>query len=296
MTQQDSTTNAGLQVRVASATPPRQTPTEKRRQLVELEYGLRAMELHLGTVEEELKSLEGFSLTRLLAGIKGDRAERIQETRQRMEELRSKFDAAVANVEAMRQEVGELEEAFEGAGATTTRPGQETVAKPHDDLPAGPATTPESRGGTPAPQDLEARIRIIQRAIAAGDEARKGLLAELDTACRLGHCNVANANAVMGGLLGSAEGRARKDMGERIRADIRRFLRRFDEAVAIDPGSGCLEEAEVRVELERFADVFNAHWLLPNCVERGEVDRLLESFSLADMLLEKRLNAAKARP
>ncbi len=94
---------------------------ERRRQLVDMEYGLRALELHAAALQQELQSLEGFSLTGLLAGLKGDRDARIEEVRGRLQEVREKYEAGEAAIEVLQSEVDQLERQLTTGGGDDVR-------------------------------------------------------------------------------------------------------------------------------------------------------------------------------
>lgn len=265
---------------------------EKRRRLVEMEYGLRAIELHLAAVEQELKSLEGFSLTGVLASLKGDRGVRIEEARRQVQDVQGKFEAAEAAIEALRREVEAIELRLAATGGTGAQP-EHTVLSA---LPqTGEAMTPPTGGVEPAaqvPQTPAARIKAIQRAIDACEETRKGLLAEMETAGTLGRCNVAVVSGPLRALVNGARDRTRDMLGQRVRGDLRRFLGRYADAIAAgEPAMS--EEEDVRLKLERAAEQFSGAWLQPNREASQATDDVLQTLALAEMLLEKRLNVTK---
>jgi len=286
--------NAGERRDLPGAQPERRGE-DKRKQLVEMEYSLQAIELHMASIGRELESLEGFTLTGLLARIKGDRALRIEQAREQWDEIGDKLAKATAAVEALRREVEEIERLRKSERST----GLIGRANPSRDAHSGAAAAPrlggEAAGGSQKTFGPEEQAKIIQRAIALCEECRKGLLAEIETAGRLGKCNVVAANKMISGLLGATTNRARKEMGQRIRDDLRRLSGRLDEVIASGPSSALPEESDARTKLAHFAEHFDGRWLAPGADGSGTVDAILQTLCLIEMLLEKRLNDATRR-
>lgn len=277
-------------VRAPTTGHSQQSPCDvKRRQLVETEYGLRALGLHLAAVEQELLSLEGFSLTGVLASLRGDRRARIEEARKQVQNVQSKYDATAAAADSLRQEVEALEQRLLAPG--------EHVAQPAPSAPPGapiapPSTCPEAVPAAQVPQTPAGRIKAIQRAIDVCEEARKGLLAEMETASTLGRCNVAAPRGLLNSLVGGARDRTRNMLGQRVRSDLRRFLGRYAEAIAA--GSPAIpEEEDLRSKLEHAAEQFSGAWLQPNREANQATDDIIQGLALAEALLEKRLNEAQ---
>lgn len=270
------------------ADPP--TPTsqrDKRRQLVDMEYGLRALQLHAAALEEELQSLEGFSLTGLLAGLKGDRNARIEEVRGRLQEVREKYEAGEAAIEVLQTEVDELERQLATGGGDARL--RQTAATELPDVGEAPASSSGNLGPPPeARRPNEEQIKLIQRAIEAGEDARKGLLAELETASSLGRCNIIAVRGGLKGLLDGTRDRTRDMLAKQVRCDLRRFLGRYAEAIAA--GAPAIpEEQSVQLNLQEAAEKFTGAWLQATPGAHQAADDLVQALALAGMLLEKRL-------
>lgn len=266
---------------------------EKRQQLVEAEYGLKAIRMQLAAMVQDLESLESLTVTSLLARIKGDRSDRIRGARQQVRQVQDKLAETADAVDALRREVEESEQRRE-IERTTSESRKERLSEGDYRVsqPGGPSHE-ESAGGDEAVIIAEDRIKIVRRAAELCEEARKGVMAEMETAGRLDKCNVAAVNAVASGLLGATTDHARKEMGQRVRNDVRRLLTHLDEAIAAGPSPAIAEELDARAKLARFAEQFDGRWFARHYPGSEAVDELLHTLELVDMLLERRLNDAR---
>lgn len=266
---------------------------EKRKRLVEMEYGLQAIESHLASIIRELESLESFTLTSLLARIRGDRTARIEETRERGQQVRDKLAETVAAVETLRREVEEIEHHRATEHPISGTSNGSSCAAGSGVAPPGKAASTEPADAPANDSTSEKHIKAIQRAIGSCNETRKGLLAEMEAAGTLGQCNIAAANVLISGLLGATTDRARKEIGRRVRGDVHRFSVCFNEVIAAGPAPAIAEELDARAKLAYFAEHFDGRWLQPSYPGSEAVDNLLQTLSLVDMLLEKRMKDAE---
>ncbi len=270
------------------------TDRERRKKLVDLEYGLRALEAHAAALAGELRDLEGFSLSSILAGLRGNRLSRIEELRIRLDEVQQKCAAAEAAATAVREEIGDLESSTGGGfnAADQTSCQQPETCPPCGDTPAGDSGSSSGQAATSKPPDsADERRRVIQRAIEACTETRKGLLAEMETASTLGRCNVLAVRGGLNGLLRATRNRTRTQLANQVRNDLRRFLSRYAEAIAVGVPP-IPEEEEVLRQLGHAADHFSGDWLRLCSGATSAADDLVQALALADMLLEKRLKDA----
>jgi hypothetical protein len=270
---------------LAGGPPLERQRDEKRKRLVELEYGLRAIALHVAAVQAELKDLEGFSITGLISGIKGDRTARAQVARQQIAELEAKLEAGAADIESLRHEVEKLDQRIAAQPMVAAKPTTPSAGTP---LPTTGQTLAASAAAQPNP---EAQAKLIERAAEALQAARKGLLADLETVSAFGRVNLGSLIGGAKGVRAATQARARSEASERLRSDILRFLRRFDEAVA---PLATIEETEVRTKLEQAAESLTSKRFGLNQLTQTMADDVLQTFALADMLLEKRLNDLKS--
>ncbi|HVP13426.1 MAG TPA: hypothetical protein VMV94_19795 [Phycisphaerae bacterium] len=269
-----------------------QADREKRRRLVEMEYGLQAIELHMASVVRELEWLEGFTLTSLLARVRGNRESRIREIHQQMEHLQSKIQEATAAIDALRQEVEQSEQLLAGHEGGN-RPLEATAsAERRGTAQAGGSAALKTQHGCTPDQADERQIAAIRRALGACEEARKGLLMQVEAAGSLDQCNVAAVNTIVSGMLGAATDHARKGMAQQVRSDIHRLLRCWAEADKGNRSSASTEELNVRPALEEIANNLDGAWFMPGWLYNEPIDELHQTLSLASMLLEKRLNDA----
>ncbi len=78
-------------------------------------------------------------------------------------------------------------------------------------------------------------------------------------------------------------------LAKQVRSDLRRFLRRYGEAVAA--GAPAMpEEESLRFNLQEAAEKFTGAWLQATPGAHQAADDLIQTLALAGMLLEKRLN------
>jgi acetylornithine deacetylase/succinyl-diaminopimelate desuccinylase-like protein len=244
----------------------------------------------MASVVRELESLEGFTLTSLLARIKGDRNARIQETRERWSEIEKKLGDTAEAVEALRRGVDEIEKNRSAETPVRSLVEEERAGNGGEAAPVKGAEALGAVGRAPEPRSTDEQAKAIGRVIKLCEDCRKGLSAEIETAGRLGKCKVVAANAVISGLLQATTNRARQELGQRVRDDLRRLSGRFEEVIAAGPPSVLAEESEARAKLAHYAEHFDGRWLVSNAPGGETTDAVFQTLCLVEMLLEKRLN------
>ena len=267
---------------------------DKRKNLVEMQYRLQAMELQVGAAAEEVRSLENFSLTGLLSTLRGNRQERAEEARDQLHQLQTQFDAALDAFETLQRQVTDLEARvaegdraraeYEAAFSAKLRRAEVSGGESADRLGAISIEL----------QSLQNQSEMLKKAIKAGDEARRGMLEEIETLSTMGRCRVAEGHKAISMFINSALKSTYDQCAARVRQGCRRFVQRFEEGMG--PGGLRAEDGteEMHKTLRRIADQFDKNWFFStdDFNSNGYVVGMLQN---ATMIVERRQNEVAER-
>lgn len=232
----------------------------KRAKLVEMQYRLQAMELQAGAVEEELRSLESFSMTGLLSSLRGDRRERIESARDQLHHLQTQLDAALNAFTSLRAQVSELEKRAEAGDQARAQYEAAFAAKLHQ-AEVGGGESADRLGIVSAElAELAKQQKLLKQASKAGDEARRGLLEEIETLSTMGRCRVAEGHRAISMVINSALKATYNQCAGRVRQGCRRFATRYAEALG--PAGLSDEDGthEIHETLTRIGNQFDKNW------------------------------------
>lgn len=269
----------------------RQDYEAKRAKLVEMQYKLQAMELQAGAAEEELRSLEKFSMTGLLSSLRGDRQERTERARDQLHHLQTQFDAALDAFTSLEAQVAELEKRVEAGDQARVQYEAAFAAKLRQ-AESGAGESADRLGVVSAElTQLSKQVELLKKAGKAGDEARRGLLEEIETLSTMGRCRVAEGHRAISMLMNTALKATYDQCAGRVRQGCRRYATRYAEALGPD---GIRDEdgtREMHETLTRIGNQFDRNWFFSKeeFNSNGYVLMILEG---ANMLLERRQNEA----
>ncbi|RIK68242.1 MAG: hypothetical protein DCC65_03350 [Planctomycetota bacterium] len=267
---------------------------EKRKLLVDMQYRLQAMELQLAATEEELRALEGVSLSRILHALKGDRASRADAARQALSALNAQYDAAVDAANDLIRQISDIERRLDPDGSARADYERALAAKLRE---AETADTPASAALRDIANRIAAHTAVadtIRRTMAAGDEARTDLLREIETISSLGRCRLAEGARPLEFLMGMARDKIVEDCARRVQHALRRYLSRYDEALATLADGADESARRLRPDLEDAAHAFNAEALLREAAEPPGASALQSLLAETAMVLEQCLNRCTA--
>ncbi len=283
----------------AAAEDVRDHLAEKRRKLLEAEYQLQVMSLQLKSMRTEIKELEGFGLGSLLSRMKGDREARARELNASICELQSEYETIARSLRSLQSEIATLEKQVisssrfpaparkMGAAHSTSK-----LPRPAPNAPAAPSV-PQSPPPAPATDSVpvsSSQVAMLAKAIEAGEEARKDLLQELETASTLGRCQVVQVRGVLSAIMNHARSGTADECASRVRKSIERFLRRREEAIGQNAAPIDTEEESLVAALKKIVAEFKGSWLRPDG-QGTDVAGVIESLT---MYLEKRHRDAKS--
>lgn len=229
---------------------------EKRKKLVELQYKLQAMELQVGAATEELRSLEGFSMTGLLSSLRGNRQERTEEARNQLFHLQTQFDAAADAFTSLEHQVADLEKRLSSGAQARTQYEAAFSAKLRQAETGNGESAARLCAIASELSEMKKQVEHLNKAFEAGDDARKGLLEEIETLSTMGRCRVAEANKAISMVINTALQSTYDQCAGRVRQACRRFAHRFGEAI----GHQGPEVDDLHKALTRIGDQFDKNW------------------------------------
>lgn len=267
---------------------------DKRRLLVEMQYRLHAMELQLAATEEELRSLEGLSLSRIIHTLKGDHASRVDAARQAMAALNVQYDSAESALHSLLTQIAEMETDVGAQDGTRAEyeaafPSTAMVSEPEDTEAARQLRELNNRLGAQA-----VVVRVVQRAIASGERARAELL-QTKPPPGLPRPDGVRAQEIPNCLSPHApDGQGTQREVDRIVIELREYLARFNESLGAMGTEGDESARRLLPALSGAADAFSRNRLLEGADETGSIAALDALLVESNMVLEQCLNRTKA--
>jgi chromosome segregation ATPase len=267
----------------------------RRKELVDAEYRLQAMETQAQALSDELRALGTFSVTSILSGIRGDRQHRIDTTREALAELQAACDQAAASIDAMRAELEELSARAEADSAAQQAREAELTARLKAREAAGDETARRLLALAGECQVVEAYGRGLEKAARACEEALRDLRDEMSTISTMGRCRMAEGNKALSAMMNHARKGVAGESAGRVRQALRRLCHRLQEAVDAAPPGLAPAFGEVRQVLEAAAEQFSGAGLGRSSTGAGSAEELHVTLQQADLLLDKSKTEAKAR-
>lgn len=267
---------------------------EKRKKLVDMQYRLQAMELQVGAATEELRSLENFSLTGLLSSLRGNRQEKAEEARDQLYQLQTQFDAAMDAFETLQRQVTDLETRVAESDKARAEYEKAFSAKLRQTEVGGGESADRLGVITMELSSLQKQSDLLKKAVKAGDDARRGLLEEIETLSTMGRCRVAEGHKAISMFINSQLKKTYDQCAARVRQDCRRFVQRFEEALGPDGLRADDGADEMHKTLKRIADQFEQSWFFSSedFNSNGYVVGMLQN---ATMIVERRQNEVTER-
>jgi len=263
----------------------------RRREMVDRQYQLQALELQVRQAAAEVEQLEGFSLTRLLSGLSGGRKYKAEQARAALERLEDQYDAASEALDALTSRVGELERQSQAAQDARAR----YEAACAERLQAASARGDESAArigdATQAVTRAKEARTLVEKAIEAGNEARRDLLGEIETLSTMGRCRVAEGHRAITAIMNTALKGTVEQCAGRVRTSVRRFARHFGDAVRSVQADANDEVTALQSSLQRIGSELGGPWFQRDGEDSdssGHVNVVLQSADLyLDVLLQK---------
>lgn len=285
-------TFAEVKQQVAGAEELARRQAEKRKALLDAEFRLQTIEIQLRQATAEVTRLEGFSLSSLLGALSGTKTAQLSGARQSLADLEAQYDALAGTVDSLRSEVERLEGDADRADEARRQWAQLCDAK---------AAEIESRGGAAADtmrrldaELAEARssVKRLKRAMEAGDEARRGLLDEIESLSTLGRCRVSEGHRLISTFINHALKSTIDQCAGRVRQQVRRFAHRYREAIGQEADR---ELTDILAALEGVGRDFSRDWFYADSDMNNSSGFVVGLLVTANMHLEKQLNAAGQR-
>lgn len=252
---------------------------------------LRALEVYLEQAQQDLKNLDGLSLTGLLYALTGRKGQAVEKARHEYASLSTEYKAYTRKIEALEIDISKLEKALDEIG--------DVRGLYQAGLQERQAAVESSRGAAAdklqdlrkKKADLERLVNALAKALHAGEEALKDLRDEVHVMGSMGRIRVAEGHGLIRAAVNSARKGAVEECAARVRATVRRFRSRLADAL----GAGCAdaELADLDATLAGLAgEVRSGKWEVKT-VDYDTTDEVDQRLQFANQLVEKKLVEAK---
>lgn len=267
---------------------------EAKALLVENAYKLRSLETHLDALREQLEKLDGFSVDNIVYSILGRKQQQVASYEEQLdafslqheecEQAVDRLEAEVANLDKQLRSYGNVEAEYEALLASK----QEALAGSEQNA----ETLRELTNNVDAATGVVNRIAKAAEAI---EELMRDIRDEVETLSTLGRCRVAEGHKAISAIVNAGRDKTAKLIADHIRQGLRRFNRRFAEA--LDNGDvdddGTL--GDLASLLEQYTQRFDVQWFYNPQDAEESTSNVYDKLYLADSLIDKQLGLAKER-
>lgn len=266
---------------------------DAREALMQVESRMRGVELYLEQARDELKQLEGTSLTGLVYGLLGKKGDRLEKAREACAELERQYEECAETMPRLEQTVADLERELEQVG-NADEEYQRLLAEKQEQLESVDGDHgSEFHKLAEERESVESAIKDISKAIKAGEEALSDLHDEMEIVSTLGRCQVVDARGALRSLMNTSRHKTAGDCAGRVRQSLGRFHRKLNDVISKYGPDAEGNLKQIDDTLDRVSNEFAASWLKDAYTEEQSAEYVERQLQTANMLLEQKMTATR---
>ncbi len=263
--------------------------------LVDTQYGARAIEVQLHSAKSELKKLGGFSLEGLILSLMGKKTAQLAQTRQACEQLEQQYCECEESLEQLEREVAGLENEIEASGNSEAEYHSLMATKQDQILRGGDEAAERLRQLSEESQAARATIEAVRKVIAARKEAWSDLRSEVEVISTLGRCRVSEGCGGIEMIMNASRKGTAEQCASRVRQALGRLERRLNEVIDGQNALAGDDLTELDRHLAHYGDNFSGGGFFKGARAGESVDDVANLLCGAEGVLDERLVAAERR-